>query len=75
MSGFTDDAIVRHGVLDEGVSFIQSRSRRIHWPSRRGKFWTIPPVRQETDRASEFNEQFSNTRQSAANDERLVLNW
>lgn len=23
MSGFTDDAIVRHGVLDEGVSFIQ----------------------------------------------------
>jgi CheY-like chemotaxis protein len=23
MSGYTDDAIVRHGVLDEGVAFIQ----------------------------------------------------
>ena len=23
MSGFTDDAVVRHGVLDDGVCFIQ----------------------------------------------------
>ena len=23
MSGYTDDAIVQHGVLDEGINFIQ----------------------------------------------------
>lgn len=33
-SGYTDDAIVRHGVLETNVNFIQNRSRSTASPAR-----------------------------------------
>jgi two-component system cell cycle sensor histidine kinase/response regulator CckA len=34
MSGYTDDALLRRGLMPPGVSFIQRPFRPMHWPGR-----------------------------------------
>jgi hypothetical protein len=37
MSGYTDDAVVHHGIWSEALPFSRSRSARQSWPARCGK--------------------------------------
>ena len=43
ISGYTDDAIVRHGVLEAGMACCPSPSRRTPSPPRCGRSWIPAP--------------------------------